>query len=80
MDDYIFSAEHGQLTFRWAHFLAGVVWIGILYFFNWINGHFVATLDAETKRKVVPELMPRASETADMTSYWACSSSIRILA
>lgn len=60
MDEYMFTADHGQLTFRWAHFLAGVIWIGILYFFNWINGHFVATLDAETKRKVVPELMPRA--------------------
>ena len=60
MDDYIFSAEHGQLAFRWAHFLAGVIWIGILYFFNWINGHFVATLDGDTKKKVIPELMPRA--------------------
>jgi uncharacterized membrane protein len=32
----------------------------MLYFFNWVNGAFTATLDAETKRKVVPELMPRA--------------------
>lgn len=60
MQDTIFGADHAQLTFRWAHLMAGVIWIGILYFFNWINGHFVATLDAETKRKVVPELMPRA--------------------
>lgn len=46
--------------FRWTHVVAGVLWIGILYFFNWVNGAFTATLDAETKRKVVPELMPRA--------------------
>jgi uncharacterized membrane protein len=46
--------------FRWIHVLAGVVWIGMLYFFNWVNGPFAATLDAETKKKVVPELMPRA--------------------
>ena len=45
--------------FKWLHIIAGVLWIGLLYFFNWINGHFVATLDAETKKKVVPELMPR---------------------
>jgi len=49
-----------QLMYRWVHVLAGVLWIGILYFFNWINGAFIATLDAETKRKVIPELMPRA--------------------
>ena len=60
MDELIFADQHGNLTFRWAHFLAGGVWSGILYFFNWINGAFTATLDAETKRKVVPELMPRA--------------------
>ena len=46
--------------FRWIHVLAGITWIGHLYFFNWVNGHFAATLDAETKKKVVPELMPRA--------------------
>lgn len=46
--------------FRWIHVVAGVLWIGILYFFNWVNGAFAATMDAETKRKVVPELMPRA--------------------
>jgi uncharacterized membrane protein len=46
--------------FRWLHILAGIVWIGMLYFFNWVNGPLAATLDGDTKRKVVPELMPRA--------------------
>jgi len=46
--------------FRWLHILAGIIWIGMLYFFNWVNGPFAGTLDAETKKKVVPELMPRA--------------------
>jgi len=46
--------------FRWLHIVAGIVWIGMLYFFNWVNGPFAATMDGETKKKVVPELMPRA--------------------
>jgi uncharacterized membrane protein len=46
--------------FRWLHIFAGIIWIGMLYFFNWVNGPFAATLDGETKKKVVPELMPRA--------------------
>ena len=45
--------------FKWLHIIAGVLWIGLLYFFNWINGHVVGTMDTETKKKVVPELMPR---------------------
>jgi uncharacterized membrane protein len=58
--DIPFAAEHGQLTFRWIHVVAGVLWIGMLYFFNWVNAAFATTMDAETRRKVVPELMPRA--------------------
>ena len=45
--------------FKWIHIIAGITWIGLLYFFNWINGHVAATLDADSKKKIVPELMPR---------------------
>ena len=54
------SLAYFELADRWIHFLAGVIWIGLLYFFNWVNSAFAPTLDAETKRKVVPELLPRA--------------------
>ena len=46
--------------FKWLHIIAGITWIGLLYFFNWINGHVAATMDGDTKKKVIPELMPRA--------------------
>jgi uncharacterized membrane protein len=49
-----------QVLFRWIHVIAGITWIGHLYFFNWVNAQLAPTLDAETKKKVVPELMPRA--------------------
>lgn len=45
--------------FRWIHIIAGIMWIGLLYYFNFMNGAITATFDAETKQKVVPELMPR---------------------
>jgi len=51
-------SDHGMLI-RWIHFVAGVTWIGLLWFFNWVNGPFMASLDAETKNKVIPQLMPR---------------------
>jgi uncharacterized membrane protein len=79
MEDWIFADGHGQLTFRWAHLLAGVIWIGILYFFNWINGHFAATLDAETKRKVVPELMPRALYWFRWGAAWTWLTGVALL-
>lgn len=49
-----------ESLFRWVHVVFGILWIGHLYFFNWVNAQFAATLDADTKKKVVPELMPRA--------------------
>jgi uncharacterized membrane protein len=52
-----------EAIIRWGHVVAGITWIGLLYFFNWVNTAFVPTMDAETKKKVIPELIPR-------TLYW----------
>ncbi|HME90147.1 MAG TPA: urate hydroxylase PuuD [Myxococcaceae bacterium] len=49
-----------DLIFRWAHVVAGIAWIGHLYFFNFVNAPVAKTYDADSKKKVVPELMPRA--------------------
>lgn len=48
------------MLLRWIHFMAGITWIGLLYFFNLVNGPFQKTLDAVAKKQVVPSLMPRA--------------------
>jgi uncharacterized membrane protein len=48
-----------ESLFRWIHVAAGIIWIGHLYFLNWVNSQFEPTLDAETKKKVIPELRPR---------------------
>ncbi len=49
-----------ELLFRWIHVVAGIAWIGHLYFFNFVNAQVARTYDADSKKKVVPELMPRA--------------------
>jgi uncharacterized membrane protein len=49
-----------HLLFRWTHLLAGVMWIGHLWFFNFVNAQLAKTYDADSKKKVLPELMPRA--------------------
>lgn len=47
--------------FRWIHVIAGIVWIGHLYFFNFVNIPFGAKMkEAGASKTVVPELMPRA--------------------
>jgi len=53
-------ATNFQFLLRWLHFLSGITWIGMLYFFNLVNVKFQKELDAATKGKVVPNLMPKA--------------------
>lgn len=48
------------IAFRWVHFVAGITWIGLLYFFNLVNVPFMKEMDATTKGKVIPSLLPRA--------------------
>jgi len=54
------STPHIQLLLRWIHFAAGITWVGLLYFFVLVNAKFLPELDAPTRMKVVPVLMPRA--------------------
>ncbi len=52
--------DQEQIVLRWVHFVAGITWVGLLYFFNLVNVPFLKALDAPTKGKVVPVLMPKA--------------------
>jgi uncharacterized membrane protein len=49
-----------RIVLRWAHFVAGITWIGMLYFFNLVNVPFQKGIDADTKKKVNPDLLGRA--------------------
>jgi uncharacterized membrane protein len=55
-----FGGDLTQNLIRWIHLIAGVVWIGHLYFFNFVNANFQKTIDGPTKKAVNPELLPRA--------------------
>ena len=46
--------------FRWIHVFAGVTWIGILYYFNFVQTEFFKETDAATKSAVISKLVPRA--------------------
>ena len=37
------------MLLRWVHFVAGITWVGLLYFFNLVNVPFQRELDAPTK-------------------------------
>jgi uncharacterized membrane protein len=57
----VFNAPDGdelwRILLRWLHFVAGITWIGLLYFFNLVNVPVQKALDADTKKKVNPDLL-----------------------
>ncbi len=59
-----------QAVLRWGHVLAGILWIGHLYFFNFVNAHVAKALDGPTKKLVVPQLMPRALYWFRWGAFW----------
>ncbi len=54
------SLDGFMFLLRWVHFLAGVTWIGLLYYFNFVQGSFFAEADASTKSNCIQKLVPRA--------------------
>jgi uncharacterized membrane protein len=45
---------------RWIHFVSGIIWIGLLYFFNLVGFATMNELEPNVRAKVFPVLMSRA--------------------
>ncbi|HXA78791.1 MAG TPA: hypothetical protein VNV41_16775 [Candidatus Acidoferrales bacterium] len=49
-----------QIALRWMHFVAGIIWIGLLYFFNLVGTPTLKGLEPPVRAKIFPALMTRA--------------------
>lgn len=56
----LFTAGGLDYLFRWGHFLAGVCWIGLLWYFNFVQGSYFAEAEASAKSDATQKLVPRA--------------------
>jgi uncharacterized membrane protein len=54
------AVANEQIALRWVHIVAGIIWIGLLYFFNLVGTPTLKELDAPVRGKVFPLLMSRA--------------------
>jgi uncharacterized membrane protein len=45
----LFSYEGWLLLLRWFHFLSGIAWIGMLYYFNFVQTPFFASTEAPVR-------------------------------
>ncbi|MFK7976325.1 MAG: urate hydroxylase PuuD [Halioglobus sp.] len=49
-----------EFIFRWAHVLFGITWIGMLYYFNFVQGEYFKEAEADAKSDALKKLAPRA--------------------
>jgi uncharacterized membrane protein len=49
----LFTEEGWLFLLRWFHFLAGITWIGMLYYFNFVQTPFFATVEAPVRTGMV---------------------------
>ena len=48
-----------EFIFRWAHVLFGITWIGMLYYFNFVQGEYFKEAEADAKADAMKKLAPR---------------------
>lgn len=80
MDIAILSNFGFEFILRWIHFFAGVIWIGLLYYFNFVQGEWFKETDAPTKSAAVQKLVPRALMWFRHGALWTFLSGVGILA
>ena len=49
-----------EFIFRWAHVLFGITWIGMLYYFNFVQTEYFKEAEAEALKDAKAKLAPRA--------------------
>lgn len=69
-----------EAVLRWGHIFAGIIWLGMLYYFNFVQLPFMKTLDAGTRRVVISELSPRALYWFRWSSLYAYCLGLILLA
>lgn len=52
--------DHVYYLARWGHFLAGVTWIGLLYYFNFVQTEYFKVADGDARTDAFTKLVPRA--------------------
>jgi uncharacterized membrane protein len=59
-DVALFHRAGGIVLSRYVHFLAGITWIGLLYYFNFVQTPAFVDFDASSRTDAFRKLVPRA--------------------
>ncbi len=60
MELALLSQNSLAFLLRWAHLLAGITWVGLLYYFNFIQAEYFKTADGGAKSDLIQKMVPNA--------------------
>ncbi len=60
MEIALFTGYGLDYVFRWVHFLAGITWIGLLYYFNFVQTEYFKEAEDAHRSGAIQKLVPRA--------------------
>ncbi len=75
----LFSMDGFLFILRWLHYFFGVMWIGHLYYFNFVQGATMAEADAAVKSGILRILLPKAMWWFRWGAMWTMATGIVIL-
>lgn len=75
----LLSTEGILFALRWLHVFFGIIWIGLLYYFNFVQGAFFNETDASTKSNAIQKLVPRALWWFRWGAFWTMAIGLLIL-
>lgn len=76
----LFTLDGLLFALRWLHIFFAVVWIGHLYYFNFVQGAFMAEAEPAWKSGVLQKLLPRALWWFRIGAIWTWVTGATILA
>jgi len=60
MDIALFTSGGLDFLLRWGHFMAGITWIGLLYYFNFVQTEYFKEAEDTHRSGAIQKLVPRA--------------------
>lgn len=79
MAQALLSMDGFLFILRWLHYFFGVMWIGHLYYFNFVQGATMAEADAATKSGITRILVPKALWWFRWGAMWTMVTGLIIL-